>query len=132
MKTFLACSVATLAVSLIGAGRSADSPADLRVGHIEAESIVLRHPDGHHDMKLVATPQGCGIWITDHREEKKGQVVAIYNLDGQGACVGVDRPGQKGSITGHKAALSLNEQGGFLQLIEGKVIRHLTAAKLDQ
>lgn len=115
----LACVVFSLAALTAFAGSAVSSALSVR--SIEAESIVLRSPDGQHTITLSATNYGAGIWIQD--KDQNGRSISIYNLEKHGTAVGLSAPGTR---YGFRSALFIEGSEGRLQLSNGKTFRQLS------
>ncbi len=71
-------------------------------------SITIQNPDSDVAIKIMATPDGAGIWIGSKT------FVTIQNIDGN-VCVAL---GQEKQAEGHAVAISVNEKTGepYIQL----------------
>lgn len=93
---------------------SAGKPDDPVFGHVTARSLTLANAAGQKVATFAAMSDGAGLWLTRPGKPDR-EMVAIYNLEGQGPVIAMfDDPIKDGACT---IALALDDKGlPFIQV----------------
>ena len=83
---------------------------DFQCKQLICESILVKHPEGPHQVEITAQLRGVGIWLTDKRG---GPLVCICHGFDQGAQISV-RSGR--DTPGHDLSMNADRDSAQIQV----------------
>jgi hypothetical protein len=87
----------------------------IAAGTPTSSKILLESPNKKFKIQLIATDEYAGIWING---DPSGSMVAITNDGQKGSVVGVFGPKIGGRWKSMDAAITANQDGGYLMLAD--------------